>query len=313
MIKKRMFYSFALIGCLFVSGCIGPSQGVLLKQYPLINVSSINGVKYLNLNELAKSYEMKLSVDNTTGIIFLDNAGQKIKILPGTKKILVDQKVRNLRAIIREKEDIIYMPMSFLSFLKAEEIVIPKKKIIKEKPIEKRIPMIQKIVIDPGHGGKDHGAKGYMGLKEKDIVLDISKRLQKALKRRGVKKATLTRKSDYFISLKRRTQIANKAKADLFISIHANAARSRRAKGFEVFYLSPAKDDTARAIAIAENEVVSLEGKGKPGYLNTTLWEMTLSENKEESKRLAQYISSKVPKAVGERNRGVKSANFLCT
>ena len=127
MLKKKMFFSLGLIGCLFISGCVGPSQSLLSAQYPLIKITRISGAKYFNLKELAKTYEMKLSIDNTTGIVFLDNAGQKIKILPGTKKVLVDQRVRNLGKLIKEKGDNIYMPLSFLIFLKKEKVVYKRK------------------------------------------------------------------------------------------------------------------------------------------------------------------------------------------
>ncbi len=113
---------------------------------------------------------------------------------------------------------------------------------------------IQKIiVIDAGHGGKDPGAKGYRGYKEKHVVLAIAKYLRDYLKQRGYK-VYMTRSGDYFIKLRNRTRFANKKKADLFISIHANASKSRRAKGIETYFLSPSRSSRAKKVAAMENK-----------------------------------------------------------
>ena len=108
------------------------------------------------------------------------------------------------------------------------------------------------IVIDPGHGGKDPGAMGRTGLKEKTVVLDIGRRLKKLLEQRG-HRVIMTRTTDRFISLEDRTKLANAAKADLFISIHANASPVRSVKGVEVYMLGKATNEAARATAAREN------------------------------------------------------------
>ncbi len=112
---------------------------------------------------------------------------------------------------------------------------------------------IDTIVIDPGHGGKDPGARSRGGLKEKNLVLDISRRLKKLIETRLKKKVIMTRNRDVFISLKRRTEIANENNADLFISVHVNSAASRKLKGIEVYLLGRASDKRALAVAKREN------------------------------------------------------------
>jgi N-acetylmuramoyl-L-alanine amidase len=111
---------------------------------------------------------------------------------------------------------------------------------------------IMTIVIDPGHGGKDPGAIGRGGLQEKDVVLDIGKRLKKLLEHQG-QNIIMTRTDDTFIPLSERTTIANSRNADLFVSIHANANRSRSTKGVQVYLLGKASDAEARATASREN------------------------------------------------------------
>jgi N-acetylmuramoyl-L-alanine amidase len=111
---------------------------------------------------------------------------------------------------------------------------------------------IMTIVIDPGHGGKDPGAIGRGGLQEKDVVLDIGKRLKRLLDHQG-QNIIMTRTDDTFIPLSERTKIANSRNADLFVSIHANANRSRSTKGVQVYLLGKASDAEARATASREN------------------------------------------------------------
>lgn len=109
------------------------------------------------------------------------------------------------------------------------------------------------IVIDPGHGGKDPGAIGYRHYREKDVVLAISKYLREYLKKRGYK-VYMTRSNDRFIKLRKRTRYANKKKADLFISIHANASKHKKAKGIETYFLSPSRSNRAKKVAAMENK-----------------------------------------------------------
>ena len=116
----------------------------------------------------------------------------------------------------------------------------------------KRALTKKRIVIDPGHGGKDPGASGYRGYKEKDVVLSIASYVRDYLKKRGYD-VLMTRSGDYFISLRRRTRFANQKKADLFISIHANASKNKRAKGVETYFLSPTRSKRAKRVAAMEN------------------------------------------------------------
>ncbi|MBU1487685.1 N-acetylmuramoyl-L-alanine amidase, partial [bacterium] len=176
---------------------------------------------------------------------------------------------------------------------------------------------IRKIVIDPGHGGKDSGAIGPSGLMEKEVVLDLAKRLKKMLEKKDpTLSIVLTRDGDYFVPLDKRTSFANHHKADIFVSLHANGAFSREANGFEVFHLSAeASDNTARATAALENGVIDLEKNGgerkdRIDYTQFILADMAQLEFIEESIDLCGLIQKEVIKKINIVDRGIKSAFF---
>ena len=109
------------------------------------------------------------------------------------------------------------------------------------------------IIIDPGHGGKDAGAIGYRQIREKDIVLQVSKKLAEELRKQTGATVVMTRDTDRFITLDRRDRVAVGINADLFISIHANAASRQDASGIEIYYLNNATDEAAERLARREN------------------------------------------------------------
>src|SRR3990167_11272953 len=114
---------------------------------------------------------------------------------------------------------------------------------------------IKRIVIDAGHGGKDSGAVGKKGLKEKDVVLKIAKGLKETLSKETGAEIFMTRDDDTFIPLEERTAIANTKEADIFISVHANASFNRKASGVETYFLNLTNDETAINLAARENAV----------------------------------------------------------
>ena len=109
------------------------------------------------------------------------------------------------------------------------------------------------VVVDAGHGGKDHGAKSASGLKEKEVNMKIAKHVKTILVNRYKYRVVMTRKDDTFISLKDRSKISNKRNADLFVSIHANAAKRRSAHGIETYFLGKSHNKQALETAAREN------------------------------------------------------------
>ncbi|MCI0655608.1 MAG: N-acetylmuramoyl-L-alanine amidase, partial [Acidobacteria bacterium] len=127
-------------------------------------------------------------------------------------------------------------------------------------PVPSGTAGIRLIVVDAGHGGVETGAKGPSGLQEKDVTLDVAKRLQTGLARRLGVRVILTRETDKHVSLDDRTALANHERADLFLSIHVNASPATKASGAETYFLSyQATDDEARAAAALENNTIGVE------------------------------------------------------
>ncbi len=166
---------------------------------------------------------------------------------------------------------------------------------------------VKTIVIDPGHGGKDPGAVSESGLMEKDVVLDIAKRLKTLLESGGNYYVYLTRESDIYIPLEGRTAFANLKKADLFISIHINAGRRKGARGIETFYLSMASDEEASLTAAMENA-----SAGKTiNDLSSLLRDILKVTRVDESRELAGIIQSCLCHRTEAEDRGVKRAPFI--
>ena len=174
------------------------------------------------------------------------------------------------------------------------------------------VPQKHVIVIDPGHGGSETGAVGPDGTTEKDVVLGIARKLKSVLENSG-NRVILTRDGDQQITLDDRTALANNNKADLFISVHANATLRGYGKGAETYYLSTqATDDEARNLAAVENNAIGLnqEASGVGNDLKLILWDMAQTEYLSESSQLAELVQKEMNETLGIANRGIKQAPF---
>ena len=172
---------------------------------------------------------------------------------------------------------------------------------------------IGRIVIDAGHGGHDTGTIGPTGLMEKDLCLDVALRLGKIIQQRlPSAEVVFTRDDDTFIPLERRTEIANEAKADLFVSVHANSSQDRQARGIETYYLNFTGSSDAMEVASREN---ALSGNAIHD-LQDLVQKIARNEKIEESRDLATMIQDSLSKRMenlnrGDRNRGVRKAPFV--
>jgi N-acetylmuramoyl-L-alanine amidase len=169
-----------------------------------------------------------------------------------------------------------------------------------------------KIVIDPGHGGHDTGTIGPHRLLEKELVLEVSRRLGKMLETRLGAEVVYTRKDDTFIPLETRTAIANQEQADLFVSIHANASDDPDARGVETYYLNFTSSRDALEVAARENAV----SEKSIHELQDLVKKITLKEKIEESREFASDVqralhSGLAAKSPGIRDRGVRKAPFI--
>lgn len=197
-------------------------------------------------------------------------------------------------------------------------ISLPKENVsadlLKKLQTDRKKWLIDKIVIDPGHGGKDPGTVGVSGVYEKTVVLAIAKKLRRLLENKLRVKVFMTRDSDTYISLKERTQFANRKEAKLFISIHANWNRSSKLRGAASYFLGLAKSEEAVEFAQRENSVIKYDDNVRE-YSELTdeniiLATMAQNAYNKESQDLAYMIQKSIAKRTGIRDRGVKQAGF---
>jgi N-acetylmuramoyl-L-alanine amidase len=172
---------------------------------------------------------------------------------------------------------------------------------------------VRRIVVDPGHGGKDFGAPGFVpGVYEKDVVLEVAKRVAKRVREELNIEAILTRSDDRYLTLEERTAFANTRGADLFVSIHTNASRDSRAYGTETYFLNLATDDDAIRVAAMENATSTKNISDLHSILNDLLRNAKINE----SSRLAQVVQTSLVKNMNRRgydrvkDKGVKQAPF---
>ncbi|MCX5696973.1 MAG: N-acetylmuramoyl-L-alanine amidase [Candidatus Omnitrophica bacterium] len=270
---------------------------------------TIKGVTYLPLAALCNSRDITWEYDTFTRSAVLKKEGHKINLRVGDDLVLVDGVAENISSPVDIYQGVLVVPYRFKVKILDD--------LYKTPTAGRRLPVVlsrlKTIVIDAGHGGKDPGTTGKTGLKEKDINLDIARRLARILKNSGVN-VIMTRTNDTYPSLARRVAIANNAKADLFMSIHTNANRVRSLKGFEVYYVSPKADDSKRALASAREAALNLDKScfaGNSLYLRATVWDLLYTYNRGESMELASSICHTIHKNVDVCVLGVKNANFF--
>ncbi|MEK7210795.1 MAG: N-acetylmuramoyl-L-alanine amidase, partial [Candidatus Binatota bacterium] len=196
---------------------------------------------------------------------------------------------------------------------KEEPAALAKKRDLSPTPKSVKPPVagLRKIVLDPGHGGKDPGAIGVKGITEKDIVLAVAKKLAKRLKGEMGIDVVLTRQNDTYIPLEDRTAVANAEDADLFISLHVNASPNQEARGIETYYLDNTTDEASIRLAARENAT----SRKSISDLQFILSDLTQNSKLEDSISLAHRLNSSVVSNMGRRygevkDLGVKKALF---
>src|ERR1035438_3629153 len=169
---------------------------------------------------------------------------------------------------------------------------------------------VTRLVLDPGHGGKDTGAVGSGGLREKDVTLDIARRAAPILSAMGIE-VVLTRDDDHFVSLEERTARANAFGADLFVSLHCNASEGRGRRGVESYVLDTSRDEIAARVAARENATTQMAS----AELAAILGGLRMADGARRSKRLAQLLLRASTTAVQTKygdavDGGVHAAGF---
>ena len=170
---------------------------------------------------------------------------------------------------------------------------------------------VSRIVIDPGHGGRDPGSTGR-GLVEADLVLDVALRVEQLLLQNPGVEVQLTRRSDTFLTLQERTALANRVDADLFLSIHANASRSSAARGIETYFLNFARDPEAEALAARENAGSGQTMNSLPDIVQAIATNNKIDESRDFASMLhGSIVNRLITSDTHTEDRGVKQAPFV--
>jgi len=300
-------------------------NGVLVGE-----ISTIQNKKLFSVNDLIEITKSNNFINDKTQkvVFYVDN--KKIKISNQITFIEIEDNLFQLSSEVVNENGVYYLPTeSFFGIIqnlsdssikytnneiRFTSISSEKKTITKNVDLqnEKKKWEFKTVVIDAGHGGKDPGAVGYRGTKEKDIALDVAKRLEKKLSKNMNVRIIMTRDEDIFLRLSERTKIANESNGNLFISIHTNAAEDRRASGFETFLIGPNKNEAAVRVAARENAVLELEGTTGKKLTNEDLIQATIAQSAfaSKSEQFASMVQKEIKKRVQSRDRGVKQAGF---
>ncbi len=287
MIHKTILFLIALF---IASGCAHrPPTGVLEHE--------------TDLQGLCYRYAIQWQLDPVTQVVTLIKGSARAKALIESNVVVLNDNKISLSSSLKKVQGKIIVPGDF------------KRKVI-DLLLQSSVYTLKKfreIVIDPGHGGKDPGARGKFGTEEKNIVLDIAQRLRRNLEQNGIK-VIMTRTKDEFISLEKRTEIASQSKSDLFVSIHANASRMKNARGMEIYYLRELDTSEKNEDQVKENKKILFKqyAMSRNSFdLENILSDMLYSYKRAESQALCNYVTQKTAGVAHALNRGSKTAGFF--
>lgn len=267
-------------------------------------------VSGIALKSVCDRYHVSWQFDGVTQVVLLAYKGAMAKALVGSPVVLVGKEKITLSAPLRRRQSTIYVPEDFEA-----KVFAPFGITLGQLPglaADMTASRVHTIVVDAGHGGRDTGALGISGTKEKDVVLDIAKRLKGLLEEAGFK-VIMTRTRDEFISLPERTVIATRSNADLFISVHANSNPVPRTKGMEVYYVKTAGKADLDEDQRRENEKIfarKLDMEHSPP-LTSIVADMMYRHKICESPKLAEGMARDAAHYVDTPNRGARASRFF--
>ncbi len=253
------------------------------------------------LRDLCVRYGISCIVDSNSQVITIQRDHIQARAMVGSNVVVVNKDKLLLSSPVRLSRGVVYVPADFKI-----KVISP---IFKKTSLEMKG---YKILIDAGHGGHDPGGIGGLGTKEKDVVLDIAKRLKRNLKERGFSVA-MTRETDKFLTLEERASLANQKDVSLFLSIHANIADSSRVKGLEVYSLrtlDPKELKEAIDPDKYRQSFSTYQMKRNDLTLRKTLIDMMRGYKDLHSDRLARQLTHEVSIALDISHRGDKQAGF---
>ena len=292
------------------------------RKYPVYWVGK---QKYVGLSALIKTLEIQ-SWGRIEDRIFFEYQGRTFKARIGSSELSVDDQKYNLEFPVKEVENAVLFPLDPLEKIlstvqPAPASPAPKVAEKARQPAPAKVEDVSYtpanldktfvILIDPGHGGHDDGARGNFGLKEKDVNLDIALRVKSylAAQLKNCPKVSIkmSRDSDVFLSLDERVELAKKLKADIFFCIHTNSSRFNKwnADGFETYY-PRRKEDISFSVPETQDEAVDTE----TGTVFQIVSDLNSTSVIEESRILAELVQENLAERLICPDRGAKSANF---
>lgn len=305
--KKLLIIFFILIS--FPLFSINLKEEVRKRKFP---VYIVKDTEFISLNSFLKIINCE-SWGRIEDRVFIIYNGKEIKFRIGDENIIVGGELKTLKSPPKEVEGEILIPLddfsNIISSIKSEEEKAPE---IQSEESTKKSKGKFIILIDPGHGGKDTGAIGNFGLKEKDVNLDVALRLKDFLKR-NLKdypdiKIYMTREKDVYLSLEDRVQMAKDLNADMFFCIHTNSSRYNRynASGFETYY--PRMKKEIKYLTPPEN--LEEDNTISDTVVLQIVKDLNETTTIDESKILAEIVQEKLSERLLTPDRGAKPANF---
>ena len=266
----------------------------------------LSGAEYMPLRLFCQALDYDCQWDRFRGAATIRGDHREVACLAESTAILLNGQPGTLPYPVRWYDGAVMVPRTFEQLFLAPKPRAEAVRVIQRHPI-------RRIVIDPGHGGKDPGAIGVGGVREKRVVLDVAQQVAEVLQSAGFQ-VTLTRSNDRFIPLPERAEVANRRGADFFIAIHANANRNPRIHGVEVYYLIAKSLDVemeraerqARAAPLPYDQAALHSSRDTKAIV----WDLLNVEYRRESMELARSIANRVARDLGVPNGGVKAARF---
>ena len=299
-------YGVLLTGSVVIAGCAAPRA--LLQPSSRYHGPTIvlSGTEYMPLRLLCQALSYDCRWDRWRGTATVRGNQREVTCLVDSRAVLLNGRAGTLPYPARWYDGAVMVPLTFEQLFGGPQ---PQSEVVR---VLQRHP-IRHIVIDPGHGGKDPGAIGVGGVREKRVVLDVAQQVAEILQREGYR-ITLTRSTDRFIPLPERGEMANRGGADFFISIHANAHHSPRVHGVEVYYLIAKSfalemeraDHQARTARLPYDQMALAASHDTQAIV----WDLLNVEYRRESVEIARAIAQHIARALGVPNGGAKAARF---
>ena len=302
---------FAILTLVWLFACAFGASGALRafeaggRSFKL-ETSTLGSAEYVSLYDLSQSVGGSLTCDEWTRCLELRISGRSFRFMPSSRIVLIDNEdCLNLPNAVTEVKGDALITTAFVSSILPDYLKSSGKK--KGSAGSKKL-----VVLDAGHGGHDTGCRGG-GMNEKDIALDVTKRVRDILTEMGYR-VIMTRSTDVFLELPSRSDVANRNGADIFVSIHVNDAQNTSASGTETYYLAKPQVDNDYHAKRLDSSSYGYELRKRWNSLTTRMKSVVRQQHyqttQQKSQLLAEKVQKRLARAAGGDNRGIKGKNF---